>query len=176
MDKTFCVYILASKRNGTLYIGGNVVIDGNIVKGKANSPGGSIRVQGRASQAELRAVDGALEAIAGAKQRIATLDPFARGNKFFQALDFLQGQPDRQAQLPQVAVRTGYPQVGDADRWRVHAAVLLRFTTLVIGRTRNDNCCGARMGIRCRRLDSNGSVSGPLTPVKPDPVRPEIIP
>lgn len=41
--------------------GGDIRIDGNIVKAKAASPGGSITVQGRASQAELRAVDGRIE-------------------------------------------------------------------------------------------------------------------
>lgn len=41
--------------------GGNVLIDGNIVKGKAESPGGKITVQGRASQADITAVDGEIE-------------------------------------------------------------------------------------------------------------------
>ena len=41
--------------------GGNIQIDGNIVKGKAASPGGRIDVRGRASQADLRAVGGAIE-------------------------------------------------------------------------------------------------------------------
>jgi hypothetical protein len=41
--------------------GGDIRIDGNMVKARAASPGGSITVQGRASQAELRAVDGRIE-------------------------------------------------------------------------------------------------------------------
>lgn len=41
--------------------GGDILVDGNIVKGKAASPGGSIVVKGRASHADLRAVDGAVE-------------------------------------------------------------------------------------------------------------------
>lgn len=42
--------------------GGNVVIEGNIVGGEAKSPGGRIRVKGRASQARLEALPGEIEA------------------------------------------------------------------------------------------------------------------
>ncbi len=72
-------------------------------------------------------------------------DPLARGNEFVQLSTSFSDSPTGRHSSPQVAVRAGHPQIGDADRWRVHVAVLPSLD--VTGRRRayhsERNCCGA---------------------------------
>jgi hypothetical protein len=61
-----------------------------------------------------------LEAVAGAEQRIAPLDPLARGHQLLELVDLAERQPHRQAKFAQVAVRTGYFQMERGKARRIH--------------------------------------------------------